>query len=424
MATLYDFVTAEQIGALNRPTGTAEGLPASVYGEAFYRLENELLFPSCWVAVAVTGDIPEAGDVLPVMLGDAPIVLSRGRDGDIHGFYNICTHRRMRVVTAAAKGRRALSCPWHCWTFGLDGKLLSTPNLGGMHVNECDGFSRENLGLKPVRVATWNDLIVVNLGHAVPFDEHRKPLDHLFRDYDLDDLLYGGRYECTYEGNWKVALEGGIEEYHLPWGHPQSMVNVVDCHDEPMIHGSVYTGTYYLPQFSGGDQHIAQFAPSGLPSLRTRNTDGRPGKDSLYVINLFPTAIIAVNADHVLYALFLPDGPTRTRLVFNYYFHRAAAAPVHAAVRQATLDAWAEIAPQDDDYVRYVFENMKAADTAGVRPRFSPFWEPSVQHFQKIVVDTIQRAEQRRAGTVGVQYADESPIPADADELPRVEWWR
>jgi choline monooxygenase len=394
---LSDFVSAEQIMALHRPTATAEGLPASVYSEEFYQLENDLLFPNAWVAVAVSGDLPETGDVFPVMVGDTPVVLTRDRTGKIHGLINICTHRRMRVVTQAAKGQRALSCPWHCWTFGLDGKLLSTPNLGGMHVNTAPGFAPDQLGLKRVRVAQWHDLILVNLGNAVAFEEHRKPLDHLLRDYDLDNLLYGGKYECTYEGNWKVALEGGIEEYHLPWGHPQTMVGVVDCQDEPMIHGSVYTGTYYLPKFRDDDQHIAQFAPATLPSLRSRFTDERPAKDSLYVLNVFPSAIIGLNADHILYALFLPDGSTKTRLVFNYYFHPGAAAPEHEAIRRATVDAWALIAPQDDDYVRYVHENMRASEAAGIRPRFSPFWEASVQHFQKIVIDTIQRAERERA---------------------------
>lgn len=391
---LSDFVTAEQLAALHRPTALAEGLPASVYTEEFYRLENETLFAKTWSAVAVNGDIPEPGDVLPVMLAEWPLLLVRDRDRQVKAFLNICRHRKMRVVTAPGKGMRTLNCPWHCWTYGLDGRLLSTPNIAGLHAHEDARIDRESLGLKPVRVALWNDLILVNVsGDAPPFEEHRKSIDDLLRDYDLNGLSYGGKHEGRYEGNWKVAVEGGMEEYHLPWGHPQTMVGVVDAHDEQMMHDTVFTNTYYVPKFKSDGQHVQQFAPVNLPSLRQRWTDGRLSPDSLYIINIFPTVIVGVNADHVLYALFMPDGPKHSRIVFHYYFHPASAAPEHAAKRQATVDAWGDIMPQDEEYVRYVQLNMQPAEAAGVRGRFSEFWEGAVHHFQKMVVETVRRAE-------------------------------
>lgn len=140
-----------------------------------------------------------------------------------------------------------------------------------------------------------------------------KPVDDLLRDYDLDGLSYGSRYEGRYEGNWKVAIEGGIEEYHLPWGHPQTMVGVVDAYDEQMMHGSCFASTYYVPKLTADGHHVERFAPLNLPSLRSRTTDGRLSPDCLYVVNLFPTVISALNADHLLYALF--NGSKHSRIV-------------------------------------------------------------------------------------------------------------
>jgi choline monooxygenase len=394
---LADFVTPDQVAALHRPTAEAEGLPAPVYTEEFYRLENELLFPKTWCAVAVNGDLPNPGDVWPVMLGEWPIVLVRARAGQVNAFLNVCRHRRMRVVLEPAKGKKTLACPWHCWTYGLDGTLIATPNVGGMHVHESPELSKKDLGLRPVRVALFHDLILVNLdGEAPSFEEHRKPVDELWRDWDLDGLHYAGRHECRYEGNWKVAIEGGVEEYHLPWGHPQTMVGVADVFEQQLMYDTVFCATHYVPKFRSDGTHVEQFAPVNLPTIRPRHSDGHTDPNTLYVVNLFPTALMALNADLLLYALFTPDGPAHSKIVFNYYFHPEAAKPEHAPMRQATLDAWEQIMPQDDDYVRYVHRNMAPAEAAGIRARFSGYWEGAVHHFQKMVVETIRRAEAAR----------------------------
>jgi choline monooxygenase len=391
---LGDFVTPDQILSLHRPTAEAEGLPAPVYTEEFYRLENELLFPKTWCAVAVNGDLPDPGDVYPVMLGEWPIVLVRTREGCVNGFLNICRHRRMRVALEPAKGQKNLQCSWHCWTYGLDGKLVATPNLGGLHVHDAPGLAKDELGLKPVRVAHFHDLILVNLdGGVPPFEQHRGPVDELWRDWDLDGLHYAGRHEGRYDGNWKVAVEGGMEEYHLPWGHPQTMAGVVEVFEEQLMHDTVFCATHYVPQFRTEGVHAEQFAPVNLPKIRTRHTDGATDPNTLYVVNLFPTGLMALNSDMILYALFMPDGPTHSRIVFNYYFHPEAAKPEHEPMRQATLDAWEQIMPQDEEYVRHVHRNMAPAEAAGIGVRFAGYWEGAVHHFQKMVIETIRRAE-------------------------------
>ena len=160
---LEDFIDENALEALNAPLGEARGLPGCVYGEDFFELERRLLFPRSWCAVAVGAELPEPGDALPTSLAGWPLLLVRGRDGGIKAFHNICRHRGMRVVMEPCKGRNNISCPWHGWTYDLDGRLVGTPHLGGRGVHRVEAHDPDKLGLKPVRVGCWNDLVVVNI---------------------------------------------------------------------------------------------------------------------------------------------------------------------------------------------------------------------------------------------------------------------
>ena len=394
---LDDFVTASQLDVLYRSTGDARGLPGAVYGEAFYQLENEKLFPYTWTAVAVGGDLPDPGDVYPVMLGDWPVLLVRTKHGEINGFLNICRHRNMRVVKEHGKNRQLLSCPWHCWTYDLDGNLVSTPNVQGPEQNQLPpGWQADELSLHAVRIGVWNDVIFVNIkGGVSDFQEHLKPLDDLVANYALDEAEYAGRYDHYYKGNWKVVVEGGLEEYHLPWGHPHLITGTTAIRDHSFSHARCYTGTYFQADLAEDSKMPDEWGISTLPPLYKRRTDEIAGSFHTWIINVFPTVVVALSGEHVVYALHLPDGPEGTRVVFNYYFHgNAARDPAFAEARRRIKESWEVVAPQDDDYVQYVHANRKASKLADLEPaRFSPYWEGGVHGFQKIVVETVQEVE-------------------------------
>src|SRR5262245_44270395 len=117
------------IEALKRPAGKAFGLPGAAFtSETFHALENERLFPRSWTAAGVASDIPNAGDALPVTVAGLPLVLVRDRDGQVRAFHNMCRHRGMRLVAEPCSGKSVLRCPWHSWTYALDGRLMATPN--------------------------------------------------------------------------------------------------------------------------------------------------------------------------------------------------------------------------------------------------------------------------------------------------------
>ena len=375
--------------ALCRPIETAEGLPGAFYGEASYRLERETLFPRSWSVVAGGSAIPDPGDVLPIDFVEYPILLVRGRNGEIKAFHNICRHRAIKLVSEPCHGTRRLRCPWHSWTYDLDGKLLATPQLGGDGVSRVDGFEKSGLGLKEIPVGRWLDYVFVNLdGLAQPFEDYIAPLDRALAHFKFDDLRHGGQVDKHYEGNWKLATEGGIEDYHLPFGHPQ-----LDAHlfrnSTPFVHPGTYAGG--IVSLSGGedaDTATDEQAGTTLPNLA--RLDGKP-TDEMLVFNVFPTGTVLISPDHVMLGLLMPESASRTRLELHlYYDGDNAVADDLAAARAGTLDMWLSVVPQDFPFVEGTQATVKARDAAGIRTRFSPYWEVAVYEFQKMVIDAVK----------------------------------
>jgi choline monooxygenase len=385
-------ITAAELDAasadLARPAPLARGLPGAFYGEAFFALEQKTLFPRSWCAVSVASAIPEPGDVLPIDLAGWPIVLVRNRDGELKAFHNVCRHRAMRLVGEPCRKARLLRCPWHAWSYDLNGALLATPEVGGPGVHEAEGFDAAELGLKPIPVGRFLDYVFVNLdGAAPPFDQHIAPLADLLAGLDLRDLRHGGRIDDAYGGNWKLSTEGGIEDYHLVFGHPQLNAHLAR-NTRPCAADGVYAGGW-VDLGPGEDAGSQTGAAVGAPLPVLRHTDGRPCA-SMLVLNVFPTGSVLITPDHVMVGLILPDGAARTRVELHYYFRgEAATSAEYAPARAAALDMWREVLPQDYPFVEGTQATVMARDAAGVRTRFSPYWETPVLDFQKMVLKAV-----------------------------------
>jgi choline monooxygenase len=377
---------AEIRAALESPLEAAEGLPGHYYGAEFYKIEQRRLFPSTWAAIAVGAQIPNPGDVLPVDLAGWPLLLVRQNDGEVSAFHNICRHRAIRLIAKPCGNQKSLRCSWHSWRYGLDGKLLATPEIGGARMGEASGFDKAELGLKPIRVGRWLDFIFVNIdGAAPPFDAHIAPLDALLSGYDFSDIRRADAFEDSYNGNWKIVTESGIEDYHLPFGHPQLNAHLLR-NSTPFIVHPVYTAL--ATDLTGFPAEAEQRAWNArLPDLPRRDESG---PRMLYAINVFPTGSILLAADHVMLGIHLPEGPERTRVDINIYAHGDAATSAdYADARQGTLDMWTEVLPQDAAFIEGVQATIHVRDAAGIKTRFSPYWEAGVRSFQKMVLDAV-----------------------------------
>ena len=391
MTELAAFLPDHVVDELFRPTGEALGLPGNLYGDAFFALERDRIFTRRWVVVAVGANLPEPGSVYPVELAGRPLLLVRGNDGVIRCFHNICRHRAMKLVAEPCQGLRALHCPWHGWTYDLDGRLQGTPNIGGDYINTDTAFPAEGIKLVEINCAQWLDFVFVNLdGNAPDFGRYIEPLDKRLADYGLNELRYAESVPSSFVGNWKVFVEGAIENYHVPFAHPQlaSGERSVQWRHEAL--GDCALAMSYVPEiFNKLGEGGSALRQSDLPRCSSTPAESRRN----FLINLFPTGLFILNDIHCVQGVITPNAAESTDVLRNlYFFADGATASRHTEGRRAVCRGWDEVAVQDQVLVREVQSLSKARDAAGIRTRFSPYWEASVHNFQKLLVGAMQGA--------------------------------
>jgi phenylpropionate dioxygenase-like ring-hydroxylating dioxygenase large terminal subunit len=221
-------------------------LPASWYSDAdVLRLEQERIFRHSWQYAGVVTDVAEPGSFFTCRAGDVPVVVVRGRDGELRSFVNVCRHRGHEVVQGCGR-RETLQCPYHAWTYDLDGSLRKAPRSD----REPD-FDRSEWSLHPARIDTWGPLVFVSLNpDASPLAETLGDLPaRLAADgLDPDRLEYRGRSrELVIGANWKIVVENFLECYHCPVAH-KSFSRLVDVDpDAYELTAAGWTSSQYAP---------------------------------------------------------------------------------------------------------------------------------------------------------------------------------
>jgi choline monooxygenase len=202
------------------PNPVADGwtLPASWYAdERVGARERERIFASAWQYATHAGLVEVPGSYVVSQAGHVPILVVRGRDETLRGFVNVCRHRGHPVASGAGC-RETLQCPYHAWTYELDGSLRRAPRQ-----EREPGFDASSLSLRSVSVDTWGPFVFVNPDtEAAPLAETLGELPELVAasGIDLDAVRFHSHHEWEIKSNWKVAIENFLECYHCPVAHP------------------------------------------------------------------------------------------------------------------------------------------------------------------------------------------------------------
>jgi choline monooxygenase len=201
-------------------------LPASWYSEReIFNLERERIFRSAWQYAGTLQSVAQPGQYLTCRPGGIPIVVVRDHGGELRAFVNVCRHRGHEVAEGCGK-RETLQCPYHAWTYDLDGSLRAAPRS-----DREPAFDRADWSLKPAQVDTWGPLVLVNPDlDAAPLAEILGDLPSLVAKHglDLSTLEYTGRSrEILVEANWKIVVENFLECYHCPVAH-KSFSRLID----------------------------------------------------------------------------------------------------------------------------------------------------------------------------------------------------
>ena len=206
-------------GALKR------GLPSAAYtSQDFFKLEQERVFTRNWALAGFAHELPEPGGAVPVTVGGAPIVLIHGMDGRIRAFHNVCRHRGTKLVDRPCQGLKTLVCPYHNWTYALDGRLMGTPHFGGPRQHKIAGFDYADHGLVEARSGRWHDWIFVNVsGDASDFEDFLAPVKRHIGDLDLGGIEPLFKIDSgVFQANWKFICGNFVEPYHVPVAHPET----------------------------------------------------------------------------------------------------------------------------------------------------------------------------------------------------------
>ena len=208
----------KQLAALAaRPLERATAMPPAVYHDPqVHALELERIFGREWLCAGRAESIPRKGDWFTWKVADQPVLVIRGSDGTVRAFSNVCRHRMMRLLDGKGSCRRIV-CPYHAWTYDIDGRLV-----GARHMERTEGFDMAEIRLKPVRCEVWQGWIYITLDpEARPVAELLAPLEEIVADYRMADYVEVVREDHVWDTNWKLLTENFMEGYHLPVTHRQ-----------------------------------------------------------------------------------------------------------------------------------------------------------------------------------------------------------
>lgn len=275
--------------------------------------EGERIFRHRWLCVGRAETIPEPGDyVLAEIAGESVIVL-RDQAGELRAFYNVCRHRGTRLCEAA-RGRLAetIRCPYHAWTYALDGRLIGAP-----HMHEVEGFDKRDYPLHAVALERWEGFLFVNLAEdPEPLGQAFAPLLGRFARFNLPVLRVVRRIEYDVKANWKLILQNYSECLHCPTIHPELSTKL------PYRSGA--NGLVEGP-FLGGYMEIK--APNESATMSGRAC-GRPLGDlpaddrhRAYYYSISPTMMLSLHPDYAVFYTVWPKSPNESRVVCEWMVH-------------------------------------------------------------------------------------------------------
>ena len=309
------------IGELQRtrePLERATALPQAAFTDPrVLDWELEHVFMGGWIGVAHVDQVRERGDYVMVELGRESIFVVADDDGVPRAFLNTCRHRGARLIDDAAGNVRRIQCPYHAWTYGLDGALRSAPFTEGL-----TDFDPKCFALHEVRLAVVEGLVLLDLaGDAPPPQEHVGDLADLLAQYRLPELQRGARLVYDVDANWKAIAENYSECLHCPGVHPE--LNQLSHY----LSGETLTGA---GAWCGGSMTLRDGAPtmakSGPPTRHTRPPiEGLDEDDQRAVIYylLFPNTLISLHPDYVMLHTLWPRAFDRTEVVCEWFFEPA-----------------------------------------------------------------------------------------------------
>ncbi|MCX3059426.1 aromatic ring-hydroxylating oxygenase subunit alpha [Streptomyces beihaiensis] len=294
----------------DEPSSLISTLPGDYYTDpAIFALEQERVFETMWFCAVRAADLTKPGSFRTVQVGRESVIVSRARDDSVKAFLNVCRHRGARLCTdESGEVKRAFQCPYHAWTYGLDGRLIAAPNLTSM-----PDIDRTEYGLSRVHVREWLGYVWVCLADTPPSFEEQVMGDVIDRlgdiesidNYAVADLGLGRRITYDVKANWKLIIENFMECYHCATIHPELTEVLPEFADG-------YAAQYYVGHGAVFGEQAKGFTVDGSEGFDRIPSVSAEQDRRYYAITVRPQVFVNLVPDHVILHRMFPLAHDRT----------------------------------------------------------------------------------------------------------------
>ena len=360
----------EGSGLVNSPLPSPMLQPWEVWDQDLFDTEMLRVFGRSWVWLGDTEDLRSPGDYITGRIGYQPVLVLRQADGGVKGFLNNCRHRASGLLfEEAGNCGSTLTCPYHNWSYAIDGRLVRVPDLERMYP---EGLPLEDYGLVPFRVeVAWGKLVFGCLSRRTePFREWIAPLAERYDRYGFENFTrYHRQLDETYDINWKAFVENSNDDYHVRFVHRR--MNRYRRQMDTIVRFGGRTCSGYKPHSDLDD------ASGGREDLSEEQLRGHYA-DFIYP-NLtplpYPTQLILVRAD--------PIAPNRTRLLSRIY-----GTDKSLEDQERELETLAETNAEDTSMVTRLMENLRSPF---YRVGPASIWEGRAAHLMQLIRADVAR---------------------------------
>jgi choline monooxygenase len=346
------------------PIESAWTPPASWYTRPeFLDLERERLFRRTWQAVGRVDQVPNPGDYFTGCLVDDPYVVLRDQDGTLRAFHNVCRHHAAEVCSGVGN-LTELVCPYHGWTYRLDGGLTRAPRLGKSAV-----FDRKLFSLKPAAVQAWGPLIFIQLGDTPePLESQLSPLAPRLAASRTEELAFVARRSYELRCNWKVYVDN-----YLDGGYHVSVLHKA-------LAGQLDLDTYVTRLFERVSIQSCR-SPEEAPADAGGDFAERIGDEALYAF-VYPNLMLNRYGPILDTNLVVPLGHDRTRVIFDFYF-RDTDGPAAKEFIERSIDASHRVQEEDVSICESVQKGL--GSPAYDRGIYAHSVEMAAYHFHRLL---------------------------------------
>ena len=342
------------------------------------------------MGVCFTHQVSEPGDAIPLSVAGIPVIVARGKSGDVRAFHNVCRHRGTKVLLEPEKAMTRFRCIYHAWTYDIDGGLLTTPfwdsEKAGKPPPISESIDRATNGLVPIRRDVLRDVVYLDIsGEAPPLKDNFAASVEDWGRYDWDGLNATITEEQISNCNWKLGVEGLLDFYHEPFIHPQlrwrhpdhpgrapQPNNIVEECVIKLKDKSIWLATDWVIG------HRQTGWPEGLERVGSKpDFDHRT-----YILTLFPNVAMGVLTDHTVTLMWLPLAPDKTLLKAAVYFPEDHPADAETEKkREQAAGFWGQV--NDQDVMATEAQQEARHSIVSDDVKFWSFGEEMVHYFQQ-----------------------------------------